>query len=102
MIKLDFGPFLSAMKMKFLGEVAKMKAREFFSLWEDYLRDPTWHPCRIITDEGRSCKEIINGEYERLKRLKSEIGEDAYNAVIREKNEINKYNIRDGLIVQKV
>lgn len=56
----------------------------------------------MFTVCGQTMQEIINGEDEGLKHLKSEIGEDAYNAVIRAKNEINKYNIRDGFVVQKV
>lgn len=56
----------------------------------------------LFTVCGQTIQEIINGEDEGPKHLKSEIGEDAYNAVIRAKNEINKYNIRDGFVVQKV
>lgn len=56
----------------------------------------------LFTVCGQTIQEIINGEDEGPKHLKSEIGEDAFSAVIRAKNELNKYNIRDGFVVQKV
>lgn len=56
----------------------------------------------LFTVCGQTIQEIINGEDEGPKHLKREIGEDAYSAVIRAKNELNKYNIRDGFVVQKI
>lgn len=53
--ELDNKPFLTAMKRKASHEDAAQKAIELCSQWEDYLRDPNWHPFKIITDkEGNS------------------------------------------------
>ncbi|XP_020541399.1 factor of DNA methylation 4 isoform X2 [Jatropha curcas] len=53
--ELDGRPFHTAAKRKFSDEEADMKAGELCSLWDHCLRDPGWHPFKIITDkEGHS------------------------------------------------
>ncbi|KAK0605415.1 hypothetical protein LWI29_026486 [Acer saccharum] len=89
---LDNKPFRSVMNQKFPREEADVKAVELSSLWEDYLRDPSWHPFRIITDNKGNSKEIINEEDEKLKNLKEEYGEEVYDAVTVALNEMNEYN----------
>lgn len=46
--ELDGKPFHAAAKRKFNPKEAAEKAVEICSLWEDYLRDPNWHPYKII------------------------------------------------------
>lgn len=46
--ELDEKPFHAAAKKKFNSEEAAEKAVAVCSLWEDYLRDPNWHPYKII------------------------------------------------------
>ncbi|KAK2643022.1 hypothetical protein Ddye_024785 [Dipteronia dyeriana] len=89
---LDNKPFCSVMNQKFPREEADVKAVQLSSLWEDYLRDPSWHPFRIITDDKGNSKEIINAEDEKLKNLKEEYGEEVYDAVTLALNEMNEYN----------
>ncbi|KAK1589576.1 hypothetical protein Q3G72_035382 [Acer saccharum] len=89
---LDNKPFHSVMNRKFPREEADVKAVELSSLWEDYLRDPSWHPFQIITDNKGNSKEIINAEDEKLKNLKEEYGEEVYNAVTVALSEMNEYN----------
>lgn len=55
--ELDEKPFHIAAKTKFSGAKTKFsaakaakKAIELLSLWEDYLRDPSWHPYKVIVD----------------------------------------------------
>lgn len=50
--ELDGKPFVKAAKTKYAGEDEIAKAMEHCSLWEDYLRDPSWHPYKVIMVGG--------------------------------------------------
>ncbi|KAK2424965.1 protein INVOLVED IN DE NOVO [Trifolium repens] len=101
--KLAIKPFEKAAKKKFFDEVnaetkrkisnkaLKAKAEELCSQWEEYLRDPNWHPFRIITDKGND-KEILDEEDEKLRSLKDEFGDEVYDAVVIALKELNEYN----------
>ncbi|TXG74083.1 hypothetical protein EZV62_002662 [Acer yangbiense] len=89
---LDNKPFHSVMNRKFPWEEADVKAVELSSLWEDYLRDPSWDPFQFIMDNKGNIKEIIIAEDEKLKNLKEEYGEEVYNAVTEALSEMNEYN----------
>lgn len=90
--ELDNKPFLAAAKAKFPAEEAEEKGLELCSLWEEYLRDPNWHPFKVLVDKEGNCKEIIDVEDEKLKSLKNEYGEQVYNAVALALSEMNQYN----------
>ncbi|KAI4299565.1 hypothetical protein L6164_033009 [Bauhinia variegata] len=98
---LDARPFVQAMKQMFNEEDAEDKASELCSLWEEYLKDPGWHPFRIITVEGKD-KEIIREDDEKLKSLKNELGEGPYNAVVTALLEINEYNPSGRYIISEL
>lgn len=49
--ELDESPFRAACKKKYAGPEAEEKAVELCSLWEDHLRDPNWHPFRVVAVE---------------------------------------------------
>lgn len=51
--ELDIRPFLEAMKIKYNNEDAEDRASELCSLWEEYIRDPDWHPFKITIIEGK-------------------------------------------------
>ncbi|KAK6929351.1 Factor of DNA methylation 1-5/IDN2, domain XH [Dillenia turbinata] len=89
--ELDNKPFLEAMKRKYITEEAGEKASELCSLWEEYLRDPDWHPFRIIHVNGTT-QEEIKEEDEKLKELKIELGEEVFKAVSTALLEVNEYN----------
>ncbi|XP_035541464.1 factor of DNA methylation 4-like [Juglans regia] len=90
--KLDIIPFTTATMRKFPQEEAAEKAMVLHSQWEDYLRDPSWHPFKIIVDErGRFSEEVINEEDE---KLKNEFGDEVYAAVTTALKEVNEYNPR--------
>lgn len=57
--ELDTKPFLTATKRKFSSEEADEKGVELCSLWEDYLRDPSWHPFKIIMDKEGNTKVCL-------------------------------------------
>ena len=50
--ELDSKPFHEAMKTKYNEEEAEDRASELCSLWEEYLKDPDWHPLKVITVDG--------------------------------------------------
>ncbi|GMY10885.1 factor of DNA methylation 4-like isoform X3 [Fagus crenata] len=87
--ELDFKTFHSTAKRKYSGQEACDKAAELCSIWEDYLRDPSWCPFKIVM--GKEYVEIIDEEDERLKGLKDEYGEELYEAVTTALKEMNEY-----------
>ncbi|XP_068486001.1 protein INVOLVED IN DE NOVO 2-like isoform X2 [Phaseolus vulgaris] len=89
--ELDIRPFLEAMKKKYNVEDAEDRASELCSLWEEYIKDPEWHPFKITVIEGKE-QEIIDNEDEKLKALQNELGAGVYQAVVTAVTEINTYN----------
>ncbi|KAI8573885.1 hypothetical protein RHMOL_Rhmol01G0310500 [Rhododendron molle] len=73
------------------GETTDDRAVELCSLWENYVRDPSWHPFKVICMEGDH-KEMIDEEDVKLKTLKEELGDEAYEAVTTALIELNDYN----------
>lgn len=99
--ELDNQPFLEAMKRKYDETEADDKASELCSLWEEYLRDPDWHPLKVISVDGKH-QEVIDDEDEKLRRLKKELGEEVHNAVTAALKEINEYNPSGRYITSEV
>ncbi|CAK8566606.1 unnamed protein product [Lathyrus sativus] len=89
--ELDTEPFLEAMKQRYNEEEAEDKATELCSLWEEYLKDPDWHPFKVVESDGKH-RELIQEDDEKLKGLREEVGEKAYDAVVAALTEINEYN----------
>ncbi|KAH7851402.1 hypothetical protein Vadar_011103 [Vaccinium darrowii] len=89
--ELDDKPFHAAAKRKYAGEEVVEKAMELCSLWEDYLRDPSWHPFKVIS-VGEGHQEIIDEDDEKLKCLKDEWGDEVYEAVTKALAEMYQYN----------
>ncbi|XP_023904334.1 factor of DNA methylation 4 [Quercus suber] len=100
--ELDTKPFLTAMKRKASNEEAAQKAIELCSQWEDYLRDPSWHPFKIITDKEGNSKEEINEEDEKMKSLKNDGDDEVYEAVKVALMEMNEYNPSGRYIIQEL
>ncbi|XP_040992288.1 factor of DNA methylation 4-like [Juglans microcarpa x Juglans regia] len=100
--ELDIKPFRTATKRKFPQEEAAEKAMVLCSQWEDYLRDPSWHPFKIIIDAGGFSEEVMNEEDEKLKNLKNEFGDEVYAAVTTALKEVNEYNPSGRYIVPEL
>ncbi|GAV78265.1 XH domain-containing protein [Cephalotus follicularis] len=90
--KLDGKPFHIAMKRKYSDKDADEKAVEELSLWEDHLKDPSWHPFKIILDEKGNSEQMLDEEDEKLKNLKTEFGDVVYDAVTKALQELNEFN----------
>lgn len=120
--ELDQKPFHVAAKKMYNSGEAAVKAVELCSLWEDHLRDPNWHPYKVI-QKGQTAvvcslltiitcvrfwfllylyssdfyllllsQEIIDEDDEKLKGLKAEYGDQVYEAVVTALNELNEHN----------
>ncbi|KAI8571553.1 hypothetical protein RHMOL_Rhmol01G0128800 [Rhododendron molle] len=94
---LDSKPFHIAAK-RLYGKEADSKAMELCSLWDAYLRDPSWHPFKIIRGSDEE-EEIIDEDDEKLKTLKNELGDEVYSAVTIALVEANEYNPRDRMSI---
>ncbi|XP_019056606.1 PREDICTED: factor of DNA methylation 4 [Tarenaya hassleriana] len=89
--ELDKKPFRKAVEEKYPAEKADVKAAKLCSLWEEYLRDPSWHPFKVIERNGEA-EEILNEEDEKLQGLKSEFGDEVFEAVVKALREMVEYN----------
>lgn len=89
--ELDSHPFHEAMKRKYSDTQADEKATELCSLWEEYLRDPEWHPIKVVNINGKH-QAVIKEDDEKLRDLRQHYGVEVYNAVTAALSEINEYN----------
>uniref|UniRef100_A0A2N9GVG9 Factor of DNA methylation 1-5/IDN2 domain-containing protein n=1 Tax=Fagus sylvatica TaxID=28930 RepID=A0A2N9GVG9_FAGSY len=99
--ELDSKPFHDAMKRKYNEEDAEDRASELCSLWEEYLKDPDWHPFKVIMVDGKH-QQVIDGEDEKLNDLRNELGDGVYNAVTTALMEINEYNPSGRCIIPEL
>ncbi|CAI9108108.1 OLC1v1007631C1 [Oldenlandia corymbosa var. corymbosa] len=101
---LDISPFRKAVKITLQkGESAEMKAAELCSEWQEQLGDPSWHPFQMVKVEGsEDYKKIVNSDDEKLKTLKEELGNEAYDAVVTALKEIDEYNPSGAYIVPEL
>ncbi|KAH6787150.1 XH/XS domain-containing protein [Perilla frutescens var. hirtella] len=89
--ELDSKPFHEAMKRKYSDTQADEMATELCSLWEEYLRDPEWHPIKVVDVNGKH-QAVIMEDDEKLRDLREHYGDEVYNAVTEALSEINEYN----------
>ncbi|XP_020267410.1 factor of DNA methylation 5-like isoform X1 [Asparagus officinalis] len=89
--ELDPKAFEIACRRNFAKADADMKAAEFCSEWQEYLKNPDWHPFKVIVD-GDKTQEVLREDDEKLVSLRKELGEEVYNAVTTALIEINAYN----------
>ncbi|XP_050290900.1 factor of DNA methylation 3-like isoform X2 [Quercus robur] len=100
--ELDSRPFYNAVNRRYSEKEASDKAAELCSMWEDYLRDHSWHPFKTVMGEDGKTVEIIDEEEERLKGLKDEYGEELYKAVITALIEMHEYNPSGRYVISEL
>lgn len=49
---LDQKPFLNTCNQRFPRDEAQLQASTLCSLWQEHLKNPDWHPFKIIHDNG--------------------------------------------------
>ncbi|CAI8592332.1 unnamed protein product [Vicia faba] len=101
---LDIMPFVEASKRKLpaegngkaaqrkIAEERRMKALQWYSQCEEYLKDPSWHPFEIVTNKEGNSKEILDENDEKLKSLRDDLGNEVHDAVATALKELNEYN----------
>ncbi|CAN4080582.1 unnamed protein product [Withania somnifera] len=89
--ELNEKPFHASAKKIYDANEAQEKAVEVSSLWEDHLRDPNWHPYKVI-QKDQTTEEIIDEDDEKLKELRADYGDEVYQAVLTALNELNEHN----------
>ncbi|XP_031277784.1 factor of DNA methylation 1-like isoform X2 [Pistacia vera] len=89
--EIDPKPFQNACMQKFSLEEAQVQAFTLCSLWQENLKNPEWHPFKIIDVGGNAQEEIINEDDKKLQELK-ELGDEIYEAVVTALKELNEYN----------
>lgn len=99
--ELDSKPFLEAMKRKYNNEEAEDRASEICSLWEEYLKDPDWHPFKVVMVDGKH-QEIIDEEDEKLSRLRDEMGDEVCMSVTTSLIQVNEYNPSGRYIISEL
>ncbi|KAK6145368.1 hypothetical protein DH2020_022188 [Rehmannia glutinosa] len=99
--ELDIKPFHNAMKRRYNEAEADERATELCSLWEEYLRDPEWHPIKVVNVSGQH-QAVINDDDEKLRDLKENYGDEVYNAVTAALFEIIEYNPSGRYIISEL
>lgn len=99
--ELDNRPFHEAMKRNYNESEADERATELCSLWEEYLRDPGWHPIKVVMINGKP-ENVIDEEDEKLKDLKRNYGEEVCKAVTAALMEVNDYNPSGRYIISEL
>nr|QDC18035.1 involved in de novo 2-like A [Hypericum perforatum] len=99
--ELSTKPFHDAMKKMYSEEEAWEKASELCSLWEERLKEPDWHPFKVVTIDGKP-KEFIDEDDERLRDVKEELGTEVCDAIVSSLTEINEYNPSGRYIISEL
>ena len=64
--------------------------------FQSEIRDPNWHPFRVVQDENGNIVEQVNYEDETLKEMISFWGKDMVSLIIETKKEVIEYNPSGG------
>ncbi|GJN37492.1 hypothetical protein PR202_gb26457 [Eleusine coracana subsp. coracana] len=90
--ELDENLFLNSCKRKYGTDCYQTKAAQLVANWQEEIKNPNWHPFKIIKPADGPNKEVINDDDAKLKYLCIEYGDDVCNAVKTALMELNEYN----------
>lgn len=57
--EINMKVFLETCKGRFSADEAEIKALELCSLWQEILKNPEWHPFKIVVVEGNSQEKVV-------------------------------------------
>ncbi|KAJ4804133.1 XH/XS domain-containing protein [Rhynchospora pubera] len=94
-------PFKVACRQKFGKGDAEYQAALLSTKWQNEIKNPNWHPFKIIS-EGDKSQEVIQEDDGKLMALRSELGENVYEAVKTALLELNEYNASGGYTIAEL
>ncbi|KAM0034817.1 hypothetical protein Hdeb2414_s0015g00439271 [Helianthus debilis subsp. tardiflorus] len=100
--EIDDTVFRDACMEKFGTEEALIKACEFCSFWQDKVKNPAWHPLKVVAVDGAHKVEVIDENDESLKDLKEEWGNGVFDAVVTAFTEMNEYNPSGRFVISEL
>ncbi|XP_078174214.1 factor of DNA methylation 1-like [Carex rostrata] len=89
--EIDEKAILEVCRSKFPKRNAELQAAMISSKWQDELKNPEWHPFKIVTVSDKA-QEVIQEDDEKLRELREELGEEVYKTVTTALLEMNEYN----------
>ncbi|KAL8474440.1 hypothetical protein ACS0TY_030340 [Phlomoides rotata] len=90
--EIDDKAFKDACKKILPSDEANIKALELCSLWQEKLKNPEWHPFRVVEDAKGNTQNVLKEDDELLVDLKEEWGDEVFDAVATALKEIQEYN----------
>ncbi|KAH6831500.1 XH/XS domain-containing protein [Perilla frutescens var. hirtella] len=90
--EIDDKAFKNVCKQRYSSDEAEIKAVELCSLWQEKLKNPEWHPFRVVEDSKGNAQNVLKEDDELLVGLKEEWGDEVYEAVAIALKEIQEYN----------
>ncbi|KAF3943179.1 hypothetical protein CMV_030234 [Castanea mollissima] len=69
--EIDHKAFQDTCKKRFHIEEANLQATKLCSLWQEHLKNPKWHPFKVVEVNGNP-QEILDEDDEKLRNLKQE------------------------------
>jgi len=99
--EIDHKAFQDTCKKRFHIEEANLQATKLCSLWQEHLKNPKWHPFKVVEVNGNP-QEILDEEDEKLRNLKQEWGVQIYAAVVTALKEMNEYNPSGRYIIPEL
>ncbi|XP_021296141.1 factor of DNA methylation 1 [Herrania umbratica] len=99
--EINQNAFEVACSLKFPNEDWQEISAKLCSSWEQNVQDPKWHPFKRIPFRG-NLQEIVDEDDEKLKELRNEYGEAAFEAVTTALMEMNEYNASGRYAVPEI
>ncbi|CAO2189257.1 unnamed protein product [Urochloa humidicola] len=89
--KLDDKAFKLACRKRLPEEDADVRCALLCSKWEEKIRNPNWHPFRVVMINGEE-RRVIKEDDETLQNMREELGEEECGLVTKALLEIQDYN----------
>ncbi|XP_074574646.1 factor of DNA methylation 1-like isoform X1 [Curcuma longa] len=99
--ELDEKAFQNVARKKFKSDEADIKAAELCSSWQEELKNPSWHPFKVVVRNGKEEENLVEDD-PKLKKLWIEYGDDVCNAVKTALLELNVYNPSGRYVVPEL
>jgi hypothetical protein len=99
--EVDWKPFKDICSQKFPGEDWAKISAELCSEWQEKLKNPHWQPFKKVMENGEMQEQIDEGDKD-LQELKTEWGEDVYEAVTKALLELNEVNASGRYAVPEI